>query len=145
MGTDIHAYAEVRHNGVWHINTRPVFRRDTTYQPGPDLDLHPFDWRSYRLFGLLAAVRHHTITPIAEPRGLPADVSPEVAEDLDGDLDQSWLTLAELQQVDPAATYDGTPDGEPLSEFLGGFFAHVEDMTKLGAPDDVRVVFAFSY
>lgn len=65
----------------------------------------PFDWRSYGRFGFLADVRNYSdVDPITEPRGFPADASPEVRADYDGwGVDAhtpSWLTLEELSAYD---------------------------------------------
>lgn len=93
MGCDIHLRVEQR-------------SADGTWSPVPD----PFDTRNYRLFSALAGVRNgygfagidtgDPITPIAEPRGLPADVSAPVKADSDEwDIDghtHSWLTVGEL-------------------------------------------------
>ncbi len=63
------------------------------------------DDRSYHAFALLAGVRNRSdLTPIAEPRGVPPDASPEYLEAVeqygeDGHS-HSWLTLAELDAWD---------------------------------------------
>jgi len=158
MGCDIHPFAEIRQNGAWHLNTRKVFRNayaDCDEEPFTD---KPFNWRGYGMFGLLARVRDYDVTPICEPRGLPDDVSPEVDSALEGrslreprgyfDVpslhSHSWLTLAELQAIDPQRPYDGCTGAEPLADYLGeGFFEQVAELAQLGDPDDVRIVFAF--
>jgi hypothetical protein len=56
--------------------------------------------RNYYLFGILAGVRNGLITPIAEPKGLPKDVSKpikELSERWNGDgHSHTWLSLKEL-------------------------------------------------
>ena len=157
MGCDIHPFAEVRRDGAWHVNTAKVFPNayaDCGAEPFTD---KPFDWRGYGMFGLLAGIRDGDIVPISEPRGLPDDVSPEVDKALNGPSlrstdfwsdpglhSYSWLTLAELQAVDPDRPFNGKLGGEPLRDYLGeGFFDQVTALAQLGNPEDVRVVFAF--
>lgn len=100
MGCDIRAAIERRVDGHWRAD-------------------HPLELdRNYHLFGILAGVRRHH-EPIAQPRGLPADLDPASCskpwhkdpthryydpkysclggEDEFGDHSHSWLTLAELR------------------------------------------------
>lgn len=60
-----------------------------------------YDGRNYVLFGVLAGVRNEEVTPIAEPKGLPEDMSYVVREAADqwhGDgHSRSYLTLQELK------------------------------------------------
>ncbi|MEU4567044.1 hypothetical protein [Micromonospora sp. NPDC023956] len=151
MGSDIHAYAEIRIDGQWRYAGDDAFP-DNEY---PN-DRHcPFDGiRSYGLFGFLADVRNYSNTPvIANPRGLPDDVSPEVRAksdswDTDGHT-HTWLALAELIDFDYDQTFTDTrTDGEPpaanLREFLGDwYFGRLNLLTAMGAPQDVRIVFWF--
>jgi|ERR1700733_7472888 len=102
MGCDIHPYAEVRVNGRWQRSYIKV----------------PRD-RNYWAFGVLANVRNgygvagsytgEPVTPISEPRGLPADcvTRENFIEDYEspdyvnlGDHSFSWVTLAELLALD---------------------------------------------
>lgn len=94
MGTDIHLFVETRNHetGAWELATgAPAF----------------FD-RDYDAFAILAGVRNGKgfagcdmgdgFVPIAEPRGLPNDMSQRLLEkryDL-GEHSFSWLTLDEL-------------------------------------------------
>ena len=59
MGCDIHVHGEVKVAGLWHHYSAPYVSRD------------------YNLFAYMAGVRagNSGITPIAEPRGIPADIS----------------------------------------------------------------------
>jgi hypothetical protein len=172
MGCDIHAYAEVRKDGIW---TRHIGRLR--------------DDRDYRSFALFAGVRNYEgaafIEPISEPRGLPTDC---VTEDNSleyenphyvwlGDHSFSWLLLSELEKVDwlrpivtsgyvkndmaerfkqygvePQAWCQGVSHGmgyqwiewtKPLAQALHLAPRLTMDLRKLGAPDDVRMVFGF--
>lgn len=117
MGCDIHMYAEVKNSGIWHTVGR-IFKDDyhrpenlTTirrYDDGSEWEnnklytLHPYHDRNYRLFSILAGVRNSDgIVPIANPRGIPNDVSKfvkhEVKEYGDNGHSHSWLSLQELE------------------------------------------------
>jgi len=151
MGYDIHTLAEVRVDGRWK-------------NAGEEHE--PFDYRSYALYGFLADVRNYSHSPvIAEPRGLPDDVDLQ-GDDLDYWQDggygvgTSWLTLAELQAFDydqvfwdrrvtkgnngAALAEEGEGQHITMREHLGeGYFEELGQLAKLGAPEDVRVVFTF--
>lgn len=64
----------------------------------------PLSWRSYAYFGILADVRNYsTIAPIAEPRGLPGDLSEGIARchENDGEVhSESWYLVDELLAFD---------------------------------------------
>ena len=117
MGTDIHMYAETRRNKQW-TKVGEVFK-DNWYNANkpesrwnkPYTD-HPYDDRNYDLFAILANVRNghgfagcrtsNGFNPIAEPKGLPNDVTPEVQDELrdwDGHS-YSWFSLKELKEYD---------------------------------------------
>jgi len=88
MGYDIHAYIEynLTRTGVWFHFASLSISRD------------------YPLFYLLAGVSHALdgLEPPFPPRGLPADMSEEVAEDYarySNPLAPSWLGLDELRSV----------------------------------------------
>jgi hypothetical protein len=76
MGTDIHIAVEVRRPDGWHLSDLVVTQN-----------------RNYRAFAVLADVRNgygfagsdtgEALKPISEPRGLPADMSPELRLRLD--------------------------------------------------------------
>lgn len=121
MGCDIHWFVErQRDDGTWEIR--------------PEAD---YNDRNYDLFTALANVRNYNerVTPIAEPRGLPDDVSPEVRADSDAwDSDghsHSWHTLEALLAYDWEANR------------LGYFRRVLDEMAKLGPPNRVRAVFWF--
>lgn len=158
MGCDIHSFVEVRPDDRW-------VRSDAQFQHYPDYASDaPFFHRSYSYFGFLADVRNYSHSPvIADPRGLPDDstLSPDdVDYALDAGHSHSWLMLAELlaydyDQVfwDRRVTRDGNGaalaeegEGEHLTlrAFLGEwFFETLAALGKLGAPEDVRIVFWF--
>lgn len=146
MGCDIHTRAERKVNGEWEVI------------PG----LHPFDWRSYGMFGFLANVRNYSaVPPLSNPRGLPDDCEIESDWEL-GEHSFSWLSVHELLAFDynlpledrrvkrQAGTnsWDGgctcdPGEGEQTTyrEFLGkAFFDDLEKLKEAGAE---RVVFGF--
>jgi hypothetical protein len=115
MGTDIHFYVERRTATGW--------ASCDTWEPDEYDDDEPkrltvpyrkhfYDGRNYDLFAMLADVRNGAgfagvktgdgFVPICEPRGLPDDMSPELAaEAADGcDHTPSWLTVKELMDYD---------------------------------------------
>ena len=151
MGCDIHSFSERKaQNGAWE-----------------SLGFAPFEWRSYGVFAFLAGVRNYSaVTPIAEKRGLPSDISSHVFEEnetWDGDgHSHSWLSVAELSGFDYEAitedrrhtvqtgpnSWNGAAtaaagQGEKMTyrEFLGeGFFADLAKLLDIGAE---RIVFWF--
>jgi hypothetical protein len=166
MGCDIHPYAEVRSGGQWHW----AHNIDPNHDPAHPWEMDEvFPDRNYAWFGFLADVRNYSHSPvIAEPRGLPDDVSPELIDKFDPlgwAHSHSWLTLAELLAYDydqiiwdrrvtkqtGSNSWDGAAladEGEgrhlPLREFLGQrFFDRIALLSVLGDPQDVRVVFWF--
>lgn len=147
MGCDIHSTAEKKVSGQWQVIP----------------DLHPFDWRSYAMFGFLANVRNYSaVTPISDPRGLPPDAAlgDEYAY---GDHSLSWLSVQELLDFDydrmtEDRRYMGPDprdgfmngaltaepgDGKAMTyrEFLGDAF--FEDLQKLKDAGAERIVFGF--
>lgn len=118
MGTDIHTCVEVRReDGEWKAYLRPMVEGGFVWPEGSE-DQPRLVWldvdRDYTLFAFLAGVRNgygfagvdtgDPIRPIADPRGLPEDVSFEVAsEHASWGLDAhsaSWLTVKELLEAD---------------------------------------------
>jgi len=138
MGCDIHGHVEFKKDGVWH-NWSTV-----------DID------RNYYLFAKMAGVRNcydDPIEPIAEPRGVPMDVSETVAMhinrwDCDGHS-HSWLSKEEMKVV-----YDWVNEKWPDSRnqywrLFGYLFG--DYVWDVGDPDcgipaevtDARIVFWF--
>lgn len=147
MGCDIHCHVERKNaNGKW--------------EKVPNL--RPFAHRRYGVFGFLAGVRNYSgLTPIAKKRGIPKDVSLEVAEDYKSRSSDahsaSWLSVAELAAFDYEAQCEDrrvmrNGDGgctcnpgegiqQTYREFLGREF--FEDLQKLQAVGGQRIVFWF--
>lgn len=167
MGTDIYLYAEVKQHDRW-VRSKVEIPDD----------------RNYWAFAVLADVRNgegfagcdlgDPVTPIAQPRGLPADTS---TGGWLGDYSHSWVTLAELLAVDldqpviqrmmvsteAAARYRATgvlPDEwsawtshegheliqieTPLREAAWLLPKLIQALSELGKPEDVRLVFGFA-
>lgn len=85
MGCDIHPYLEY------------------TDYPGSRWFWHVDLPRNYLMFGLMAGVRWHEVSPRVEPRGIPENLSaPVLREYTEEGLDAhtpSWLSADELEQV----------------------------------------------
>lgn len=132
----------------------------------------PFDWRSYSMFGFLADVRNYSCCePISEPKGLPTDSeylnelgyysgtgwgmsNSTKREDIYSDgssHSHSYLTLKELLEFDYDKTFcDERAETDTHKTIIthrqhldGMFFTHLEELKKLGKPDEVRIVFYF--
>jgi hypothetical protein len=155
MGCDIHPYAERKTAGRYELI------HDATFKSGHS----PFDWREYGMFGFLADVRNYSgVPPISQPRGIPANVSGGVADEIEmyEGHSASWLSVAELLAVDYDQTiedlrvtvqvwhnaWDGgstaAPGGGKVTtyrKFLGErFFSDLKILSDIGAD---RVVFWF--
>jgi hypothetical protein len=113
MGCDIHLYVERKIDGKWV--TADKWTPDPYAEEGEesrlivDDDNCFYSDRNYDLFAILADVRNLRnagtgFNPISTPKGLPADISPEVKGESDKwDCDghsHSWLTLAEIKAYD---------------------------------------------
>lgn len=121
MGTDIHVQVEVRKKGKWTHSPDRLTECWVCTGSGKGKDgkncwlcngtgqrvQEVYEGRNYRLFAILAGVRNgvgfagirmgEPVTPIAEPRGAPEDMSPEVEEYMShADHSETWVTLAEL-------------------------------------------------
>lgn len=150
MGCDIHVFGETK-------NAEGSYSR-------VDVGDILYD-RNYAVFGFLAGVRNYSdVEPISEPRGIPDDACPEVAEEvrMSADHSYSWLTLAELRAFDYDAMtedrrvtrqiapgfYDGrctanAGEGKKMTyrEFLGShFFNELDRLDSIGV---CRIVFGF--
>lgn len=161
MGCDIHVHAERRDGDRWVKVELPAIESEH-YSDSP------FESRQYGKFGFMAGVRNYSaVPPIAEPRGVPDDISPETREDYKTwDLDAhsaSWLSLEELasynydkqiedrrytQQTGPnsfnggATAAAGQGQAMSLREFLNStdFFKSLEIAKTAGAE---RIIFWF--
>lgn len=170
MGCDIHSYAETKKKDKWVLVTDifPLSDFDKEWDKRERGD-HPFDWRSYGLFGFLAGVRNYSEVPtIVEPRGFPEDASDEVKKAWEeweyGGHTPSWITVKELLDFDydqvfwdrrvtkvegnvtNGAAHAEEGEGEHLTirEFLGEmYFKHLEALKEIGSPENTRIVFWF--
>ncbi len=139
MGCDIHLHVEILVNEKWEHWNHPLIQRD------------------YSLFTKMAGVRNYDgITPVALPRGLPADMSVPTKLDADrweGDAHSgSWLSDIEAGEVQRwyEELHSGLPRHPPVFGYLFGSYidSHVryEDSKKQLAELGVtaaRVVFWF--
>jgi hypothetical protein len=120
MGTDIHFYVERRvSSGEWVSadtwEPDEYWEKDGTYGAVPltvRFGKHFYDARNYDLFAILADVRNGSgfagcdtgdgFNVIAQPRGLPDDMSPELAEYARRRCDHtpSWLLVSEIMAFD---------------------------------------------
>jgi len=111
MGCDIHIFAETKNKtGEWMPVTEPVFASTL----GDSMTARLYDGRNYQLFSILADVRNgigfggcdtgDRLNPISDPKGLPEDVSKEVAEKSDSwgedGHSHSFFMLKELLDYD---------------------------------------------
>jgi hypothetical protein len=132
-----------------------------------------FFWQSYTMYSLLAGVcvRDFGITPVAPGRDLPEDadeyslvellgswdtygVSPMSVSDKQRNCDDtdlfgfSWVTAAELLAVDYDMQISAIDEPSRVrslrNELDEKFFKHLEQLSDLGAPEDVRILFRFS-
>jgi hypothetical protein len=99
MGCDIHLHVEIKKKEhEWQMATKELTLHD--WREKAVLDQPWYSDRNYALFGILAGVRSNDIEPIAQPRGIPDDVSYEVDKEKSGygvdGHSHSYLTLAEL-------------------------------------------------
>lgn len=117
MGCDIHLYLEqkqtVRSVSTW-VNVDNY--RPDPYNPGEFIHVDCYDSRNYDLFAILADVRNRQeVEPIAQPRGVPDDMSKEVRgeyERWEGDgHSHSHFTLKELIDARDSGKYSRTYSG----------------------------------
>lgn len=116
MGTDIHLYVERRVGDKWVSCDKwePDEYREENEPERKTVRFgnHYYSDRNYNLFGILADVRNGRgfagvdmgdgFIPIAEPRGLPGDLSPELAVEVKHHLEHTptWLLLSEIMAYD---------------------------------------------
>jgi hypothetical protein len=113
MGTTIRIFAEKRTASGWSLCEPLTTERNRVLHVEPEdpleRPLEPqgfFHDQNYSLFGVLADVRNDMfwrpkMVPISMPRGLPPDLSPELAAWANwfGETDDpSWLLLRELEE-----------------------------------------------
>lgn len=146
MGTDIWDYLEVRDDtGRWNLVPETEFPREDPYDAASPLA----GLRSYAMFAFIADVRNrYDIPPLARLRGLPNDLSDDLAACLqpwqDMHAGESWLTLDELLDVDYDRPVQRDDEQIPLREFLGEWFIErIHWLRRFGPPRDVRIVFLF--
>lgn len=73
MGCDIHLYVERLIEGKW---VQQLKSDEKMKNGSPTVDAKYWYYgRNYALFGLLAGVRNHDLTPLVSPRDLPKDMS----------------------------------------------------------------------
>ena len=140
MGCDIHLFAEIKVNGVWHCHTV--------------LDVR----RNYELFNKMAGVRGDGLGVIAAPKGLPDDLS--VVTQLyvehwneDGHT-HSWLNAEEIYLLEEWMEEFGhtfrqfaglpwTPDN--LGYLFGSSYGawHTYPNDRPDGIEDIRFVFWF--
>jgi len=126
----IHAFAErMDSQGNWQ------------YVPGID----PFDLSDYTLYAWLADVRNYSdMTPIAQPRGLPADASAHVAElfqEHRGAHGCSWLSVDELLAFDYDAPCE---DCVKYTEISPGYSTGARVPAGQGIMSTYRKIFEWS-
>lgn len=132
MGCDIHFYVECKEGEQWFSadewtpNKYYEMYRESERPMTVEYERRMYTERNYDLFAILANVRNgrgfagiktgEGFKPIALPRGLPADVSPEVRGESDGwgedGHSHSWLTVQELLDYDwdQSTTHTGVVD-----------------------------------
>lgn len=160
MGVSIISYAEVlnKQTGKWELAGN-VFSDKRFYT---DKMTHkPFHWRSYALFGFLADIRNNAgCEPIPGLKDIPDDATEKVINTSRGwydgsdDLQGNCLYLEDMLDFDYDKTfvdkteYYNRSKNEIVSyrDFLGaGYFKTLDELSSLGNPSDVRVIFWFSF
>lgn len=107
--------------------------------------------RNYDLFSILSNTRNdHNLKFISLPRGLPVDISPELREiafeNKEDFYDHSWLFLNELVTFNWNEIYfcDQFQEHRNILDTCSGFINEtIPKLSKLGEPEDVRVIFWF--
>lgn len=150
MGCDIHFYTERR--------SKRVLREEAINKIIDEQEIVTDDWeyfrttepgRNYYLFGALADVRStFKCGPIAEPRGLPDNISDIVKENYKhwiGDAhSSSYFTLQELIDVDWVKYNDEVTEKNKNTNVFTEFLLIIEEMKKIDSNySNVRCVFWF--
>lgn len=96
MGCDIHVTVQKRVNGAW------VDGQDWTNESGWPRPAggELFGDRNYALFAILANVRGEVENPLAAGRGLPSEISQQMAEFHEGNHSATHFTVAEVMAYD---------------------------------------------
>ncbi len=155
MGCDIHLFVEKRVKGRWVAADKWTVDKDDDETPKRkcvEYNQRFYDGRNYNLFSILADVRNgcgfagiktgEGFEPIAPPRGLPADVCKEIADESerwgsDGHshshftvaelMAYDWTQVSILQGVVDGITFEqweryGRSHGESPENYSGGVF-----------------------
>ena len=157
MGCDIHFLVERRRhkrppsygeNWTWELlfpeddDVSPEDRKYARREGHRWMPWEFFSDRNYELFGVLANVRRDG-PPIAEPRGLPDDLSSDARKYIDdyGGIDHtpSWLLLSEVLAYDWSARAREVTHPAPFDRFL----AMCARVGRFGPSDEIRFVFFF--
>lgn len=118
MGCDIHLYVERKVGEIWEACDK--WQLDNLENTTVDYPDRFYTGRNYELFAILAGVRNrYDVYPIVEPRGIPGDVSSNIAQEYESwGFDAhtpSWLTLAEFFAYDWTQTVKLSGLLQPLS------------------------------
>lgn len=137
MGCDIHVTVQKRVDGRWVDGQEWADESGYPEPKGGEL----FGQRNYALFTILANVRGEIGNPLAAGRGLPSEISRQMADFHDGNHSTTHFTVAEVmaydwQQelprsgwVDPVEFARFVTDGHPESwsgGVGGGDVVHIE-------------------
>lgn len=163
MGTDISMYAEIKRNGRWHFLGDMEENKDYFPEENPNAQRHKpieiYDSRNYPLFAILADMRNPdkgvTYDVIAQPRGLPQDLSPEIqnwlldweVEDQTDFMVFSWLLLSEVLDFNwqkKVQVKEGAAFNWSYAYIVGKHaLQKFEELKQYGEPSDIRLVFWF--
>lgn len=168
MGCDIHLVAERRTESGWEVVPGPIVpcwhckrgpvRPDCFLCQG--VGTFRDRWyadRLYVVFAALAGVRNYAaspradgqikpLAPVAEPRGLPADMSTEardlIEDDMDGHSD-TWLALDEVLAYDWDQPITDGREVWPLRDNASVFLERMKQLRDATQGEHVRLVFNF--
>jgi hypothetical protein len=145
MGCDIHMYSEAKINDKWTSLDGPLETEDEHTENAWVQISRPLLYRNrnYWFFGLLAGVRTEYSYSF-QPRGLPADASPETkacSVQWDGDAHtHSYLDMDELVQKRTALLLEGS-DAHIANHIIN--LTEIINAFKGVDGDDHRIVFWF--
>lgn len=144
MGCDIHLYSETKRDGKWVADKADTFKSiqegDYTY-----IEMEPsYSGRNYFLFGLLCKDVRTGWEWSFEQRGVPEDVSTEIAQNItqyDNDgHSHSWLTVPELKAKATELLLSNTSEAFELCDYLKEL---IDGLPQVEDPTQQRVVFFF--